>query len=209
MATRSTRKPVDNAAETAPVPEALDMPENVTDFAAAQEAKALAKRDRVDDETLRNIASFEDAFALATELYGDVTDVTEELGNGFTLITDKAPLVGKEMIVVSCAFSDGDFGQFASVAAVTKDGGKFIFNDGSTGVYNQLFELVRTKKRTGGFHLPSGLTASTYPTCPPSDGGCSRARPNGMKVCQHCGNESERRSEGTTYFINLAPASSS
>jgi hypothetical protein len=188
-------------------PEALDFPGQVA-TPEMTEAKALANANRFTDEELRNITSFDDALALAQSVYGEITDITEELGNGFTLISDKSPLVDNPFVIVSCAFNDGDFGSFASVAAVTKDGKKYIFNDGSTGVHNQLFELARTKKRTGGFMAPSGLTASEYDTCPPGDGGCSRARPNAVKTCTHCGNTSERRSTSTTYFLNLTPAAS-
>jgi hypothetical protein len=170
-------------------------------------AKELSRTQRFDDADLRAITTFEEAFALAEMAFGEITDITQELGNGFTLITDKSVLVNKPFVIVSCAFNDGDFGQFASIAAVTRDNQKYIFNDGSTGVHNQLFELARTKKRTGGFFAPSGLSQSDYDTCANKD--CLRARPNAVKECAHCGDTSEARKTGTTYFLNLAPAASS
>lgn len=190
------------ADETTVVPEVIDFPtEHRPEMV---EAKALANRDRFPDEELRGITTFEDAFRLATEVYGDVTDVTQELGNGFTLITDKAPLINNPFIIISTNFNEGDFGEFVSIAAVTKDHKKYIFNDGSTGVRNQLFELARTLKRTGGFYAPTGLSASEYDTCANKD--CLRARPNAVKTCMHCGDTSEKRGTATTYFLNLAPA---
>lgn len=175
------------------------------DIAEIEDARSVSRMTGFTDAELRGITSFDDAFALATNVYGEVTDITQELGNGFTLISDKAPLVGKPFVILSCGFNEGDFGDFVSVAVVTESGEKYIFNDGSTGIFNQIFEMARLKNRTGGFLAPSGLTASEYETCPPADGGCSRGRPNAAKVCQHCGNESERRGMATTYYLNLAP----
>jgi hypothetical protein len=167
-------------------------------------AKELSRTQRFEDADLRAISTFEEAFALAEQMFGEITDVTQELGNGFTLITDKSVLVDKPFVIISCSFNDGDFGQFASIAAVTKTNEKYIFNDGSTGVHNQLFELARTTKRTGGFMAPTGLSKSDYDTCAE----CLRARPNAVKTCGNCGDTSEKRKTGTTYFLNLAPASS-
>lgn len=202
MATR--KPPADTTPAEEPVAaEVLDFPGQVLS-PEMTDAKALSRAQQFSDEELRNVDSFESAFALAESMFGEVTDVTQELGNGFTLITDKAPLVNTAFVILSCAFNEGDFGTFASIACVTKAGEKYIFNDGSTGVHNQLFELILTKKRTGGFLAPTGLNASEYDTCANKD--CLRARPNAMKTCVHCGDTSEKRGTATTYFLNLAPA---
>lgn len=195
----ATTRKSSTAVEPPPAAEVLSFPTE-----EQRETKALARTQQFDDSDLRAITTFEEAFALAETMFGEVTDISQELGNGFTLITDKSVLVNKPFVIISCAFNDGDFGSFASIAAVTKDNEKYIFNDGSTGVHNQLFELARTTKRTGGFMAPSGLSQSDYDTC----GECLRARPNAVKECAHCGDTSERRKSGTTYFLNLAPASS-
>lgn len=167
-----------------------------------EDARSLSRMEGFTDDELRRVTSFEDAFKLAQQVYGEVSDVSEELGNGFTLISNKGKLVGVPFIVLSCGFNEGDYGDYVTVAAVTKSGDKYIFNDGSSGVFSQMFELVRTLRRTGGFVVPGGLRDNEYDTCT----NCNRGRPKAVKVCKHegCGDTSEKRASATTYYLDLA-----
>jgi hypothetical protein len=122
----------------------------------------VSKLNRVSDEELRSITSFDDAMRFAAETYGSVEDLSTELGNGFNLISDKNALVGKKMVVIAVGFNDGDYGRFVSVACVTHDNKKYIFNDGSAGIRDQFQELVMRTNRHGGWTVAKGLRRSDY-----------------------------------------------
>jgi len=171
--------------------------------------KAFGQSVRVDDETMRGIQTFEDAMALSTELHGDVESIADVMGSGF-VVTDKDELVGREMILLNWHFSAGDYGRpFASVAAVLKDGAKVIFNDGGTGICTALMDFTRSRGRWGGVHVPHGLRASEYATCPE----CNRPRSEYDVICTNvlsngseCGDTSEKRLRGATYYLDTSPA---
>lgn len=171
--------------------------------ATIEQLRDMSKLEKFTDANLRAITSFEDAFALAQDVYSDVVDITAVLGNGFTLTTDKKQLVGKKMVIVHFGLNEGDFGEFASLALVTAENKKFIINDGSTGIKEQLLDLARTHHRFGGYLVPNGLNESEYPTCFE----CGTARPTKVDVCGKCGDTTEKRAVGTTYYLDLTPAS--
>lgn len=83
----------------------------------------------------------------------------EDFGSGFVL-TDKDQIIGAEMLLVQWRFSEGDFGPFVSVTALTRDGRRVIFNDGSTGIYAQLKMVTDKRLRNGEANAQSGLTAT-------------------------------------------------
>lgn len=124
----------------------------------------LSKMERATDSDLRNIASFDDALAYVEENHGGTADISEELGNGFTLLNtkDKSRLCGVPLVLVNWKFHKGDMGVYAFIAAVTKDGGKYLFSDGSTGIRDQLIEYSQTKRKFGGLMIPHGLRKSEY-----------------------------------------------
>lgn len=167
-----------------------------------EQLRELTVINRIDDKDLRSVAQSDDPFAaalaLAAELYGDVQDVTQELGNGFTLV-EKDALEGEHMVLMYWVFNEGDFGEFASIAAVTASQKRVIFNDGSTGVFAQLKEYTQETKRNGGLLAPKGLRANEYPTCKE----CGKAMPRNLSECKNCGNASDARSSATTYYIDL------
>ncbi len=192
-----------NAKAPATVDAAEDAPKRTGGAVATiEQLRDMSKLERFTDANLRAITSFEDAFALAKDVYDDVVDVTAVLGNGFTLTTDKSVLVGKKMVIVHFGLNEGDFGEFASVAVVTAENKKYIFNDGSTGIKEQLLDLARTHHRFGGYLVPNGLSKSEYDTC----FDCGTARSSKVLVCGKCGDESEKRATGTTYYLDLTPA---
>ena len=91
----------------------------------------------------------------------------DEYGTGFKVV-EKDSLIGVEMILVEWRFTVGDFGEFVSVAAITKHGDKVIFNDGSTGIRQQL-QMVTAQRNEkqhptpqAGLHIEGGLTRSDY-----------------------------------------------
>lgn len=122
-----------------------------------------------DEDQLRDLSSFEDAARMVAEAYGDLVSADTVLGDGFTLLEskDKALLCGLPLILMEWAFRDGDHGRpFASVRVMArnKDGGvsRYIFNDGSTGIAEQLAKYTKRTGKLGGLVVKNGLRRSDY-----------------------------------------------
>jgi hypothetical protein len=119
------------------------------------------------------LTSFDDAFRLATETFGGVVSA-EELGDGFSVLTNKDVLEGVPLILLRWDFrvsdevmrknSSGDEvpAEYVSCRVMTQDGRKFIINDGSTGMYQQLVDFTNKHERQGGMYVPKGLHKSEY-----------------------------------------------
>lgn len=157
--------------------------------------------ERIKDEALRSVESFDDAVRLAAEVHGVVTDYAEQYGTGFSVI-DKSAFVGKTIMLLDWRFSAGDYGSMVSVVAHAKDGTKGIINDGSTGVHDQLRDITLADGIHGGLMVPFGLTVSDYPTCKE----CGKPRPRDVVECNVCGDMSEDRSTGHTYYLDQRQA---
>lgn len=129
------------------------------------------------------VTNIEQALALLAQHEVEVT----EYGDGFTL-TDKADLVGVNMVITDWTFnvSDRFFDEkknglpFVSVRGVT-DNSKFVFNDGSAGVYAQLLELTEHLRVEGApytsapLSVKGGLRVSEYEYEDPNTGKTSEA----------------------------------
>lgn len=116
------------------------------------------------DETLAAIDSFDAVLALV-QSQGLATANASDLGNGFVLLAnkDKPKLVGVSFVILDWRFNDGDHGEFVSMMVLTKDGKKYIVNDGSSGIYENMKTL--TRKLNDGravTYVPKGLTQSDY-----------------------------------------------
>jgi hypothetical protein len=105
-------------------------------------------------------------------------------GSEWTLIGDKADLVGVPFIIAMLRWNDvkNKSGQptgkqFVSVMAYTKDEGKkIVFNDGSTGVAQQLSTYVAKHDRDTGILCDKGLRVSEYDYEDPETGITTRAK---------------------------------
>lgn len=129
------------------------------------------QRATFNDADLGAIKSFEDAASLLrgyAESVGVNVESADDYGTGFRVVENKDSLVGVEMIFLDWRFTDGDFGQFVSIEAVTKAGDKFIINDGSTGLYQQMVNITAQRAAAGrpdtqtGLYVPHGLTKTDY-----------------------------------------------
>lgn len=124
----------------------------------------------LDDEALASIGSMSDALTL----FGNapVTDYSD-FGHGFVLCKSDA-LVGVPFVVVKSFYNESEYEEepFVTLYCVTEQGGKFIVNDGSTGIRRQFIALG---KRMGFTALPKtqgpapvlvprGLSRSDYET---------------------------------------------
>lgn len=124
-------------------------------------------------EDYAGIASFEDALRLVGDkLGGEIVDASD-LGDGFTVLdkAQKKSLIGVTFIVLSVSFHEGDYkredgetGEFASLRLVTKNGQKYVLNDGGTGIPEQIKMLWQRKPESQGkpIVVHNGLRVSEY-----------------------------------------------
>ena len=115
---------------------------------------------------------FSEALELAKEIYGDeaVQLASDAIGDGFALTDNKDRFIGEKMIFLKWTFSEGDFinketgekSGFVSCRVVTPSG-KYIINDGGTGIMAQLQQFTTDNfGRQGGLVAAKGLRKSTY-----------------------------------------------
>jgi hypothetical protein len=90
----------------------------------------------------------------------EVTDIipTDQYGP----IADQVLLVGKPFMLVHWEFHEGDFGEFVSMWIMDLDGKRYIVNDGSTGIYQQLRETTDKKGVDSMVVCRHGLKESSY-----------------------------------------------
>lgn len=171
---------------------------------------------RIDEDTLRDLTTMDEALILAQSLQGaEIADVADLLGTGFEVLNkeEKARLEGREFFLISWSFHPGDNGMFASAIAVVFDdkGGiteRYIVNDGSTGIFAQLDKLSTRVHRFGNMWVRRGLKRSTYDTCPD----CEKPRPQGVSPCPQpigangatCGSEKTTRTKGVTFYLDTS-----
>lgn len=160
-------------------------------------------------EQLSRLETFEQAMELAKAQWGDVQDYAGEYGTGFVVV-DKSKLIGTPFLILQWQVHDGNYrGGFVAAHVMTQTGDRYIVVDGSTGVYKQLAEVAAGRERNGGVFVAGGLTKSAYPTCKGEivEGViCGRPRKPSDAECQHCGDTSERRGEGATYYLSETAA---
>jgi hypothetical protein len=139
--------------------------------------------ERYTDDDLRRMRDFD---AVLAELADSETPVLlsgEHIGSGSELLTDKEKLVDTPFIALtwqfheSDSFRDGDGGIiFVSVHVLTKDGDRFVFNDGTKGgVRDQLMELSTKTQRFEMLVCEKGLRVSKYDYEDPNTGMTSAA----------------------------------
>lgn len=127
------------------------------------ESKELEKR--ISTEDMRAIQSFDDAIKLVTEQLGGTVEKSSELGDGFTLQDDKDFFVGKACVFMMWKFSKGDYGDMATVRVLVQEGretGKYVINDGSTGIRAQLRDLEKRDPNIKMIVAPRGLRRSDF-----------------------------------------------
>lgn len=125
---------------------------------------------KVSNEDLSDLLTFEDAAKFLTDRGYTATTVDEYLSDGFEEV-DKKDLINRTFIIVMAKVSfsqeyttdDGDPAPFVILKVITKDGKRFRFSDGSTGISNQIM-MLEAKREGGavGAIMPKGLTVSEY-----------------------------------------------
>lgn len=112
-------------------------------------------------DQLAEVKSFDDMMQLLSDTGIETTEITD-FGDGFAVAESKRSLVNVPFVIMDYKFSaKGDFGEFAILRLMTKDGRKLILTDGSTGICEQTRDLAR-RGVIGGILCPKGLTVSEY-----------------------------------------------
>lgn len=129
------------------------------------------ERMRLSDDDLRSFQTLSEAFG---SLGVAVEDYSESYGSGFTVLDsdDKNRLVKVPFGILEWRFNDGDQGEFVSAVLMTEDGAKYVINDGSTGIYEQLKKVTADRKERGAddyaathaLLVKKGLRRSDYDT---------------------------------------------
>lgn len=102
--------------------------------------------------------------------FADQGGIIEFKGSPFTLIRkeDKGMLEDRPFTVVDTRWYESkQYGNLVVAVMILTDEAingenKFLFNDGSTGVRQQMEAMVTHTKRRGGFRCPRGLKPSNY-----------------------------------------------
>lgn len=125
---------------------------------------------RFSDTELAEITSIADVNALFQQ-YGISAETIANYGTGFAVV-DKATLVNKRLMILEWHFYDSDkgSGDMCTVHAFTAEGDKVIFNDGSSGVREQLRNVMNVRVKNGvpeanacrALIANNGLMARTY-----------------------------------------------
>lgn len=110
---------------------------------------------RFTDEMLGALQNFDDVLALFKS-QGVEVQSAEDFGTGFRVV-EKQTLVGVPFVILEFTHRLGDFGDYVSVLAVTRNGSKVVFNDGSTGVCSQLALIADQRGKAGHPHPTKGL----------------------------------------------------
>lgn len=139
---------------------------------AGESKEVVEVSSRWTDDALRAISSFDAAMELSAQTHGKVLLADEELGSGFVVLetSQKRELCGLPLFLMAWHFYEGEKTgkEFVAIQAVQRrrDGstGKYIVNDGSTGIYRQLRELTDRTGRTGALLVKKGLRESVYDT---------------------------------------------
>lgn len=112
------------------------------------------------EDELSEISGFGDALRLAAG--AGMLVGRDIIGDGFGVI-DKRDLVNRKCVILDVNFYGGKWGDAVALKGVRDDGTKFVINDGSTGIRDQMKALVN--RLDGKFHpftLENGLRESEY-----------------------------------------------
>lgn len=133
------------------------------------------------EDELRDINTIDELKARIAER-GDVTTAdAASFGNGYSVLEDKAVLMGRELYIIDWRFNVGDNGEFVTLQVLSEDrnGGteKWIVNDGSTGIREQLRKIEAANGgKTAVIRVKKGFRVSEYDYTDAVDGKTKRAK---------------------------------
>lgn len=153
----------------------------------------------IDNDQLRNVRDFSSAMELLESLGVPLVDSSEELGTGFIKTDKKDQFVGTPFVALFWTFHEGDYGSdpFVAIHLVTRDGGRYILTDGSTGIRDELRKWTENNNgRTHGMICESGLSKSEYKYCEQ----CQTTNSRKANACRNCG--STKINPAFTYYMH-------
>jgi hypothetical protein len=124
-----------------------------------------------DEDTLRNLSSFDQALDLFQNTPDGIVTADQEMGDGFTVLETgkKRRLIDVPLLFMEWEFYKGDYGdnsEFVAARVLAKfEGGglgKYILNDGSAGIFRQLKAYTEKTGRRSGLIARNGLRVSDY-----------------------------------------------
>lgn len=164
--------------------------------AKKESTKELAKREFTLD-TLAEIGNWEEAIGFlqseGVEVFS-VQDVEEYLGDGFTYV-EKNVLVNVPLVIlrVDRRMSPNFDVPFSTIYVMSSTNKRMKFTDFSTGVDQQLSNMLTKGKSPVGMILDRGLLPSEYDVCDECKRSVSRCE------CETPG----KKTKATTYFLAL------
>ena len=147
--------------------------------------------------------SFEQAIEFLSARGVDLIPANEVLGDGFDGV-EKAELLNKVFVIMKVTKTVGK--QFnvpmVIIHAITREGRRVRFSDGSTGIRDQLAMFQERYGRNGVGMVVNGLVDSTYTVMQRDD--------NGMYVRDENGDpipflQNGKEIKGTTYYLSTEP----
>lgn len=127
----------------------------VADKTDVVQTGTVAVPDEIPDDVARELLSWEDAQAYFKQ-EGIEVSTGLEISDGFILSENKNILNDQPFLIVDWKFYDGEFGDAVTFRVITPDGRRFRFNDGSTGVKDQLVELTQKRVDAGNQNPTKG-----------------------------------------------------
>lgn len=132
--------------------------------------------DGFSEDALGELESISDVLAATG---GTIPSAADVLGNGFGILEDKMRLVNVEFIIVKYGEHTSEKvkgKKFATIHVITRGGDKYVVNDGSTGIMEQLRKLKEDQGHVCPLYVPRGLRVSDYEYEDPNTGEVSAAQ---------------------------------
>lgn len=129
-------------------------------------AEVMATPTKIDSATYAAMENWEDAIAAIQQTFGGIGEASNELGDGFAVVQNKATLIGVPLLLAEWTIRKGDTGDYVVVRALARaqDGrmSKLVITDGGSGILKQLREFTERTGKRGGLMVRNGLRESTY-----------------------------------------------
>lgn len=97
-------------------------------------------------------------------------EIIEFEGSPWILLKDKSKLVDVPFMIADVRHYEGNYGSAVAIMLLTEnplpgfegDAPRYVINDGSTGLYDQVTQMVARSHKKSGILCPRGLRASNY-----------------------------------------------
>lgn len=139
-----------------------------------EKTTAVIPVDGFTDDALKDI----DSWDAVVQITGNVTNAADVLGNGYSILEDKSQLLNTAFMVVKYGVHPSELNgkEFTTIHVLTKAGEKYVVNDGSTGIHEQLKTLKEEMGTVCPLMVPRGLRVSEYDYEDPEKGTKTKAK---------------------------------